>query len=1321
MNRSIFKIFLLLSGIYFVCSLLFASSFVQNRILSEAKAIIEPLGVSITIENIDVSLLMPKIYLNRITLETNSKALVQLPKPLSIERVKVEINPFSLFVGKITLSEVAFYQPKIILENADVLYQRVEKVLKQKSKWKVKGNKYNLEVQKIGVVDAFVGVSLKESDVRVDSGRFTLFIEQSAKDQFSITSNFSHLTLEHGTFKNTIRVADLDIDVTQQSIRANRISIESDWLTMNLKGSTAVPFSLDKGPKTFRASYEIKVLFEPFKQLKELKARLPTKLDGTLISSGNIEKNGKSYTGAGKLTLQKILWDGYLLDSGSLSFVADGKKVVIDDLNIKVGKGNIKSTKLTAEFSENMPFEGELSLNKIDLNSGLKNLKIEGNPLFVDVDGQLKIKGSLKNQLILEGDINSELSNLIMIAHVREPISASNTVISVNKAKANGTFRLNGSEGQIRAQSQLLDGILVADGKWGAQTPFKMIVEGKSVSLTRLGKIQDLPFGGIADLKAVIELDSQREPVISGSFDLTNGEISDVVLGGVKGRVVYQNDLLSFESLELPSLDMIRSHGFVDFKPKETRYKFNISTKRASVDQVFEFFKKNKLGFSPPKGGEISADVTLEGGHDNKGIQVTARGSARSIRWFNERWLGGNFSLIYRDDFVEITRATLTKPKGAVGFYGFFKGKSSKLQIQSYGLKLEDMDQFQGSPVSGEIVGRINLEGELEHPTGRGEIRLIKSYFRGQSLGDSNISLIETPEKSEFVGSLFGNSLQGRWINSPRKERVFSDLFLTLRNCNVTPVLSLWMAKDLPAFGAIRATGDVQLSGDFRNWGTINGSGTLSEVQLDLKTAPVTNQKPISFIIEKGSVKVAPFELSGQDSVISGNIDFSPQGKITGGVDAKVDLLYLQPFIPGLEYGTGRVSTGLRFSGQMPNFDLLGNVMIQDGNFRIQNLAEDFKSVKAQMSLTQDAMTIDRFEAIHGGGGLQVRGRVDIDRFKKFAPSLKLAAKGIGFKQQNFLLLKISGDFELQGEHMPYTLSGNCRIDEGKLMELSLVSSSFREESPTLKFQLLCKAEEKLYVDTDIMQAEWKGDFRLFGDNIKPKLIGSADSSKGVVFFKETKFNLINGNVKFEESETINPRFNVLAKSFVKEQRAQVPIEYEVTLSAYGTGQDYKIRLSSVPALAEPDLIALLVLGVTTRGQDDNYLDFGSTLVGKSPLQSKLQNEFGVDIKVNMQRSGNGPTGDGSQGSTIPAGTGGSSLLGTSVPAVKIQKDITNRTKVSYSSTLDQNALKEFKVEQLLDENFTVNASAIDKFTGSTQNDSIKSYGFDVRYRFQFE
>lgn len=73
------------------------------------------------------------------------------------------------------------------------------------------------------------------------------------------------------------------------------------------------------------------------------------------------------------------------------------------------------------------------------------------------------------------------------------------------------------------------------------------------------------------------------------------------------------------------------------------------------------------------------------------------------------------------------------------------------------------------------------------------------------------------------------------------------------------------------------------------------------------------------------------------------------------------------------------------------------------------------------------------------------------------------------------------------------------------------------------------------------------------------------------------------------------------------------------------------------------------------------------------------------------------------------------------MPAVKIQKDITKRTKVSYSSTLDQNAMKEFKIEQLLDEHLTVNASAVDKIRGNTQNDAIKSYGLDFRYRFQFE
>ncbi|NBY20089.1 hypothetical protein EBQ74_07565 [bacterium] len=1318
MKRSLFKIFLGLGLLYFVLNLLFSSSWVQDFILTEVRKLAEPQGVQINIAQVEVSLPIPKIYLNKVTLRTSPQSPIQLPSALSMERIKIVINPLSILLGKLTLSEVSLFQPKIVLEEADLLYRKIEKVLKAQSKWKVKSGGLNIEIEKVGIVDAYVLVSLSDPKIAIDSGRFTLFVAKAARDQFNITSNFSSLTLDRGKLHSVIRSADFDLDVTSTSVRANRVNIESDWMSLTLKGATSLPIRANTGPDSFRAVYSIKASVAALTQIEEFQKNLPKDFSGTVLSEGTLEKNGKSYSGQGKLAIHDFNWDGYLLNSGQLAFTADGKKMTAFGLSIDVGQGKITSEKMILEFKEKSPIYGEFQIDNLELHRLMDNLKIKRNPLYVGLNGKGKFKGSLDEPFNLSGELNTDFNHLTVLAHPDEPISVDNTVVTIDGGKLTSSFELKKGEGHIKSQVQVLDGAIVADSHWKTGLSPEVVVEGKSLSLSRLKKIQDLAFGGMADLQAKIKIEN-GEPVISGAFDLKNGEIARVVLGSVKGKVQYQDDLLSFESLELPSLDTIRSDGFVDFKPKLTRYKFNISTKRASVDQVFDFFKRNKLEFSPPRGGELSAKVTLEGGHDEKGIQVTANGNVRGISWFEEKWLGGAFSLTYRDDFVEITRGTLTKPRGAIGFQGFFKKQKSKLRLQSYGLKLEDLDYVKGAPIAGEIVGQINLEGDLTRPNGRGELKLIKTLFRNQSLGDSNISIKETPEKTEFVGNLFGQSLQGRLVSIHSEKQLGSEILLNFKNCNVLPLISMWSGKDLAAFGGIRATGDVELSGNFNEWHSVSGSGTLGELELELKTAPVKNQRPISFVVEKGSIKVSPFELSGQDSLISGNIDINPKQAVQGALDAKVDLLYLQPFIPGLEFGSGKVTAGIRVSGKLPNFEMLGNLSVDDGAFKIKNLSEDFRNVRSQFSLTQDSLRIDRFEATHGGGNLQVKGGIEIGRFSKFAPNLQLVARGIGFKQDRYLSLKLSGDLQLKGSEFPLLLSGNCKIDEGRLSEFDIKPQGGSDEV-SLKFDLKCRAERGFYVDTEVMQAEWKGDFHLLGDNTALGLLGEADSIKGAVFFKETQFNLSSANVKFESREKISPRFNVLAKSFVKEQRTQVPIEYEVNLSAYGTPQDYKIRLSSVPSLAEPDLIALLILGVTTRGQDDNYLDFGSTLVGKSPLQSKLQNELGVNIRVNMQRTGIG--GAGTPGSSQGA-TQGFPLVNNdgSVPAVKIQKEITNKTKVSYSSTLDQNAMKEFKIEQLLDDNFTVNASAVDKIRGTTQNDAIKSYGLDFRYRFQFE
>jgi hypothetical protein len=73
------------------------------------------------------------------------------------------------------------------------------------------------------------------------------------------------------------------------------------------------------------------------------------------------------------------------------------------------------------------------------------------------------------------------------------------------------------------------------------------------------------------------------------------------------------------------------------------------------------------------------------------------------------------------------------------------------------------------------------------------------------------------------------------------------------------------------------------------------------------------------------------------------------------------------------------------------------------------------------------------------------------------------------------------------------------------------------------------------------------------------------------------------------------------------------------------------------------------------------------------------------------------------------------------VPAVRIEKGITKRTKLSYSNTLDQNQSRELRLEQMLDENITLNATAGDRSRNNTTARPGDSFGLDVRYRFSFE
>ena len=127
-------------------------------------------------------------------------------------------------------------------------------------------------------------------------------------------------------------------------------------------------------------------------------------------------------------------------------------------------------------------------------------------------------------------------------------------------------------------------------------------------------------------------------------------------------------------------------------------------------------------------------------------------------------------------------------------------------------------------------------------------------------------------------------------------------------------------------------------------------------------------------------------------------------------------------------------------------------------------------------------------------------------------------------------------------------------------------------------------------------------------------------------------------------------------------------------------------------------------------------MDLGTAVMGQIPLQSKIQGNLGFDIKLKSRNQ--------NQSTSISSAAGSGDIAGTTTPSVVIQKDITRKTRLSVSSTLDTTPTREFKVEQLLNDNLSINATTTDSTkntSGTTTPQSSQSYGLDVRYRFTFE
>lgn len=1318
MRKGFFTFIATVVGLYLVLHLVLGSSPVQKRIVEEVRKELEAFGLELNIESIELSYFTPKIYLNRVTLKAGPHAKVPLPEPVAIDKIKIEFQPLALLSRRIVFEEIVLFHPRIVHPNLDRLVKRIEQLAAQnKSDKKSAGTGFALHIKKIGVVDALLEIASKEPALAIRTRSFTAFLLTSLSQQQSVTVETKPIEIDRGPLKLVLQKVELDADLSRKSLRINRAFVDSDALYLNVKGVSSLPAKGETLMDTLNGTFEIKLALSVLNQIPELKV---PKLGGRASLSGNANMASRKPAGKGHVHYENVTVEEYKIGGGDFDFnVADGQ-ARLSDVIFRWAQGELRTASLKAELKEPFPVEAEFSIRDVKLEGIFDAVDEAQIPVKMNIAGGVKLTGGLM-PLGINLDVKAKVAQIQVLD--KTPVKVYDNILEIGGGNVDGRLSFTTERMGFNANVETLGGNGVVEGFLGfGEADSHVRIKGNKLSLTDLKHISDLRFAGLVDLTGNIDQVGD-ETKISAKFSGTDTEIADVVIGTVKGDLFYQDDLLSFENLESPSIEPIQGSGFVDFRPEKTHYRFIVETRRAAMNQVFNTFRRMKMGFTPPTGGDVGARLSLEGGHDALGMEIQASGVARGFSWFDEKWVSATYDLRYREDAFTLNRAVLYKRGGGIEARGKFGSAISKLELESRGLRIEELDHLDKAPLAGEIGGGVTVEmksGKLVSAVG--EIKTMNASFRGSPLPESLIRIRPVEAGIEFLGTFAGEGMKARFVKEPGNKNS-GELLLYFLNFDFSPFLAILVGKDIPSITDVTASGDFSLAGDLTDWNTLKGSGTFTQVKLGLKGTPMRNRQPVQLKLVNGALEIERFHLVGSDSQVSLDFLYRPKEKLQGSLDGKLDLQFIQPFIPGLEYGAGKVTAAARLSGTPAKFELLGNVTLEDGSFRLTGLQDEFRAVDTQLSISQERINIDRFSSRVNGGAIEIRGDVRINKFQSMAPNLKILADSVLMKFQDSLATKFSGEFSLKGAQMPYLLSSSkCRVLEGYLTKLEGAPASKASTGrPTLAFDVTCEAKDRLYVKAPIMDAEFKGDFHIVGNTNQLGLLGAAESLGGVILFRETRFNLDSGSVRFESPTRIAPRFNVTGRALVREAKSgPQQQEYEVTLLVFGTPADYRIRLSSSPALAEADVISLLILGVTSRGQEGNYLDLGSALAGQIPLQSKLKDELGFDINVTTRtQQGTGSTGQ----STGTSTTGTSSAVATdvTVPSVRIQKSISRKTKVSYSNTLESSPVREFKIEQMLDDNFTVNATATGNPRGSSTNQTSQAYGVDVRYRFSFE
>lgn len=322
------------------------------------------------------------------------------------------------------------------------------------------------------------------------------------------------------------------------------------------------------------------------------------------------------------------------------------------------------------------------------------------------------------------------------------------------------------------------------------------------------------------------------------------------------------------------------------------------------------------------------------------------------------------------------------------------------------------------------------------------------------------------------------------------------------------------------------------------------------------------------------------------------SVDVSPGAPLSGRIGGYAELATLPTLLRLDDQAVaGKCELDFRVGGTWANPALTGSARVRGGRY------ENFRSGTAVESADVDALAKGSIIELNAtatdgeAGRAAGRGTVDLDALS-YVFDVDLAA---------FRLLRLdlfqgtaAGPFRFGGDLDAAALSGNLTLDPAAIA----LPRSTAKEAPHIDVREINAnatgnhtpaAEPHFLIGMDLnvdiparltvkgrgLDSEWGGRLHIGGSHVRPAVSGEMNLLRGTFDFLDRIFDLTKGSLLLAGETPPNPFLDMLGETRVLDTLVQVHLN--------GPARNFRLSLTSIPALPQDELLAMILFGRSMR------------------------------------------------------------------------------------------------------------------------------------------